>query len=130
MMRQWGERALEMDKRNSRAWALKTVAELLATPSRQRDALIAALRAATYGPRDAFAVNGMGMRFRHSARRWHCACMQEAARLDPLYRYPRLNASELLVQLNRPEEALAHAENVLRIETEMPYRADSERGSR
>ena len=61
MMRQWAQRALEMDERNSRAWSVKSVAELLATPSRQRDALVAALRAATYGPRDAFAVNAAGV---------------------------------------------------------------------
>ena len=46
--------------------------------------------------------------------------MQEAARLDPLYLYPRLNISEMLAQLNRPAESLAHVENVLRIETDMP----------
>ena len=60
-MRQWVQRALEMDERNSRAWAVKVPAELLATPSRQRDAVIASLRAATYGPRDAFAVNTTGI---------------------------------------------------------------------
>ena len=46
--------------------------------------------------------------------------MQEAARLDPLYLYSPLNASELLAYLNRPEEALAYAENVLRVEADMP----------
>ena len=46
--------------------------------------------------------------------------MQEAAQLDPLYLYPRLNVSEMLLQLHRPEESLAHVENVLGIETEMP----------
>ena len=121
MIRQWGQRALEMDNRNSRAWALKSAAELLATPSRQRDALVAALRAATYGPRDAFAVIGTGIALQSLSSSLALACMQEAARLDPLYRYPPLNASQLLVQLNRPEEALAYAENVLRLEPDMPY---------
>jgi TolB-like protein/predicted Ser/Thr protein kinase len=120
MMRLWGQRALEMDKRNSRAWSLQAVVELLATPSRYRDALIAALRAATYGPRDAFPVNAAGVALQGTAA-WLClASMQEATRLDPLYLYPRLNVSEMLLQLNRPEESLAHAENVLRIETDMP----------
>ena len=120
MMRQWGQRALEMDDRNSRAWSVKSAAELLATPSRYRDALIAALRAATYGPRDAFAVNTTGIALQGIASSLSLASMQEAARLDPLYLYPPLNASELLLHLNRPEEALAHAENVLRIEPDMP----------
>ena len=120
-MRKWGQRALEMDNRNSRAWALKTATELLATPSRQRDALVAALRAATYGPRDAFAVTGIGIALQSLSSSLSLASMQEAARLDPLYRYPPLNASQLLVQLNRPEEALAYAENVLRLEPDMPY---------
>ena len=121
MIRQWGQRALEMDNRNSRAWALKSAAELLATPSRQRDALVAALRAATCGPRDAFAVIGTGIALQSLSSSLALAGMQEAARLDPLYRYPPLNASQLLVQLNRPEEALAYAENVLRLEPDMPY---------
>ena len=120
MMRQWGERALKMDERNSRAWSVKSVVELLATPIRQRDALIAALRAATYGPRDAFAVNTLGVTLQNQAAGLCFVGMQEAARLDPLYLYPRLNVSEMLLQLNRPEESLAHAENVLRIETDMP----------
>ena len=84
-MRQWGQRALEMDNRNSRAWAVKSAAELLATPSRQRDALVAALRAATYGPRDAFAVNWDRHRAPGPSPSLALASMQEAARLDPLY---------------------------------------------
>ena len=119
-MRQWGQRALEMDEHNSRAWSVKAVGELLATPSRQREAQIAALRAATYGPRDAFAVNAAGVTLQSQAASLTLTCMQEAARLDPLYLYPRLNISEMLAQLNRPAESLAHVENVLRIETDMP----------
>ena len=120
MMRQWGQRALEMDERNSRAWSVKAIVELLATPSRYRDALIAALRAATYGPRDAFAVNAVGVALQGQVAGLCLPSMQEAARLDPLYLYPRLNMSEMLLQLNRPEESLVDAENVLRIETDMP----------
>ena len=120
MMRQWAQRALEMDARNSRAWSVQAVVEFLATPSRTRDALVAALRAATYGPRDAFAVNSAGVALQGSAAGLCLASLQEAARLDPLYLYPRLNMSEMLLQLNRPEESLIHAENVLRIETDMP----------
>ena len=119
-MRQWGQRALEMDNRNGRAWAVKVPTELLATPSRHRDALVAALRAATYAPRDAFAVNTTGIALWGSTSSLSLASMQEAARLDPLYLYAPLNASELLVYLNRPEEGLAHAEKVLRIEPDMP----------
>ena len=48
------------------------------------------------------------------------ASVQEAGRQDPLYLYAALNASELLVYLNRPAEALAYADNVLRVEADMP----------
>ena len=89
LMRQWAQRALEMDERNSRAWSVKAVAEFLATPSRQRDALVAGLRAATYGPRDAFAVNVVGVALQGPVALLCLASMQEAARLDPLYLYPR-----------------------------------------
>ena len=119
-IRQWGQRALEMDNRNGRAWAVKVPAELLATPSRHRDAVIASLRAATYAPRDAFAVNTTGIALWGTATSLSLAAMQEAAQLDPLYLYPPLNASELLVYLSRPVEGLTYAESVLRVEADMP----------
>ena len=83
----------------------------LDTPSRHRDALIAALRALGAARR----VRRQRHRRSRSGGRRRCrsrAC-EEAARLDPLYLYPPLNASESLSYLNRPEEALAYAENVL-----------------
>jgi eukaryotic-like serine/threonine-protein kinase len=119
-MRLWAKRALEMDERNSRAWAIKVPIELLATPSRPRDALAAALRAATYGPRDAFAINTVGIALYSNCSSLALASVQEAGRQDPLYLYAALNASELLVYLNRPAEALAYADNVLRVEADMP----------
>jgi TolB-like protein/predicted Ser/Thr protein kinase len=119
-MRLWLQRALKMDERNGRAWAIKVPVELMATPSRQRDAVIASLRAATYAPQDAFAVNTTGIALWGTASSLSLAAMHEAARLDPLYLYAPLNASELLVYLNRPEEGLRYAENVLRIEADMP----------
>jgi serine/threonine protein kinase/tetratricopeptide (TPR) repeat protein len=119
-MRLWAQRALEMDERNSRAWAVKVPIELLATPSRPRDALVAALRAATYGPRDAFAINTIAIALYSNCSSLALASVQEAGRQDPLYLYAALNASELLVYLNRPAEALAYADNVLRVEADMP----------
>jgi TolB-like protein/predicted Ser/Thr protein kinase len=120
LMQQWAQRALEMDARNSRAWSVKAVVELLATPSRAHASLVAGLRAATYGPRDAFPVNVAGVALQGFATGLCLASMQEAVRLDPLYLYPGINASEMLLLLNRAEESLAHVENVLRIEPDMP----------
>ena len=120
LMRQWAQAALKMDERNSRAWSIQSIVEFLATPSRQRDALVAGLRAASYGPRDAFAVNVVGVALQGTALSLCLASVEEAARLDPLYLYPRLNVSENQLQLSRPEESLAHAENVLSIEPDMP----------
>jgi serine/threonine protein kinase/tetratricopeptide (TPR) repeat protein len=119
-VRRWGQRAIDIDDRNSRAWAVMSFAELIGTPARPRDALVYALRAATRGPRDAFAINAIGTALWGLASSLALASMEEAARLDPLYLYPPLNASELLVYLNRREEALAYAEKVLRLEPEMP----------
>lgn len=118
--RRWGRRAIEIDDRNSRGWALLAATELIATPARPREGLDYALRSAARGPRDAFAINGTGHAIWGSAASLALACMREAARLDPLYLYPPLNASELLVYLGRAGEALAHAEAVLRFEPAMP----------
>jgi tetratricopeptide (TPR) repeat protein len=87
---------------------------------RSRDALVYALRGATRGPRDAFAVNGMGIALWGVSASLSLATSEEAARLDPLYLYPPVNAAESLVYLNRPAEALAYAERVLRLEPDMP----------
>ena len=119
-VRRWGQRAIDIDDRNSRAWAVIAVTELIGTPARPRDALVYALRAATRGPRDAFAVNVVGIALWGIASSLSLAASEEAARLDPLYLYPPLNASELLVYLNRPKEALAYADKVLQLEPEMP----------
>ena len=89
-------------------------------PARPRDALVYALRAATRGPRDTFAVNVVGIALWGIASSLSLAASEEAARLDPLYLYPPLNASELLVYLNRPKEALAYTDKVLQLEPEMP----------
>jgi serine/threonine protein kinase len=119
-VRRWGLRAIDIDDRNSRAWAVMAVTELIGTPSRPRDALVYALRGAARGPRDAFAVNGLGIALWGISASLSLASSEEAARLDPLYLYPPLNAAESLVYLNRPEEALAYAEKVLRLEPNMP----------
>ena len=83
------------------------VTELIGTPSRPRDALVYALRAAARGSRDAFAVNGMGIALWSISASLSLASSEEAARLDPLYLYPPLNAAESLVYLYSPQEAHA-----------------------
>jgi TolB-like protein/predicted Ser/Thr protein kinase len=119
-VRRWGQRAIDIDDRNSRAWAVMAVTELIGTPSRPRDALVYALRGAARGPRDAFAVNGMAIAFWSLSASLTLASAEEASRLDPLYVYPALNGAESLIQLNRPEESLAAVEKVLRLEPQMP----------
>ena len=119
-VRRWGQRAIDIDDRNSRAWSVMAVTELIGTPSRPRDALVYALRGAARGPRDAFAVNGMAIAFWSVSASLTLASAEEASRLDPLYLYPGLNAAESLIQLNRPEESLAYVERVLRLEPQMP----------
>jgi serine/threonine protein kinase/tetratricopeptide (TPR) repeat protein len=119
-VRRWGRRAIDIDERNSRGWALLAVAELIATPPRPKDALEYGLRAAARGPRDPFAVNGTGIALWGVAVSLALVSMEEAARLDPLYLYPPLNSSELLIYLRRHDEALAQAEAVLRLEPGMP----------
>ena len=88
LMRQWGQPRWRWTSATAARGRSRRSSEFLATPSRQRDALVAALRGATYGPRDAFAVNVVGVALRGNASSLCLASMQEAARLDPLYLYP------------------------------------------
>ena len=108
-VRQWGQRAIDIDDRNSRAWAIMAVAELIGTPSRPRDALVATpSRGAADGPRDAFAVNGIGMALLGISSSLALASSARRQRGSILFiLYPPINASETLVYLNRPEEALS-----------------------
>jgi eukaryotic-like serine/threonine-protein kinase len=119
-MRRWAQRAVSIDDGCSRAWAALAFAELISTPPRTTDALIFGLRSATRGPRDAFAINGVGHALWGTSSSLALATMQEAARVDPLYLYPPLNSSELLAYLSQPNEALAQADAVLRLEPDMP----------
>ena len=119
-VRRWAQRAVSIDDRCSRAWAVLAFAELISTPPRPRDALVFGLRAATRDPRDAFAANGVGIALWGSSSTLAYAATQQAARIDPLYLYPPLNNAELLVYMGKTDEALAEAETVLRLEPDMP----------
>ena len=100
-VRRWAQRAVSIDDRCSRAWAVLAFAELISTPPRPRDALVFGLRAATHDPRDAFAANGVGIGLMGGSSTLAFAAMQQAARIDPLYLYPPLNNSELLVYMGK-----------------------------
>jgi tetratricopeptide (TPR) repeat protein len=82
--------------------------------------IVAGIRAAARGPRDAFAFNALGISVGGFASELSLAAIQEAIRIDPLYLYPPLNAAELLVYLGRADEALERVDGVLRIEPGMP----------
>ena len=52
---------------------------------------------------------------------WRSHRVLESRRLDPLYVYSYFNASAILARLGRPAEALAMAEEGLRIEPDVSY---------
>jgi len=113
----WVKRTLEIDQRNSKAWAI--LCELETMRSELRKPFEYGLKAAAFGERDAFAHARLA-----SCLMWHSfelslLAASEGARVDPLVLDAPMFAAISLHQLNRRDEALSLIEVVLTIEPEM-----------
>jgi tetratricopeptide (TPR) repeat protein len=119
-MEQWGRRALQIDPKNSGGWSVLVIVELMEARPDVRKLLAAGLRGAAFGPRDSFAQNALGVALSNHSTMLTLETMRRAQDLDPLYLYPPLNMTEILVNLGRPAEALQKVDEVLRMEPGMP----------
>jgi tetratricopeptide (TPR) repeat protein/predicted Ser/Thr protein kinase len=119
-MEQWGRRALEIDQKNSRGWIILVIVELAAARPDVRKMVAAGLRGAAFGPRDSFAQNTFGMALCGTSQVLALEAVRRAQQLDPLYLYPPLNTTEILSNLDRPAEGVQQADEVLRVEPDMP----------
>jgi len=119
-MEQWGQRALEIDPKNSPAWGIRVIVEYVGVRPDVRKMVAAGLRSAAFGPRDPFANNVLGIALSNHSVLLSVEAERRAQELDPLYLYPPLNATNAYANLGRTEEALKQVDEVLRMEPEMP----------
>ncbi len=114
----WARRALEIDTRNAKAWALLTYWERYVRGDVEA-AFIPGLRAGTFGPEDAVCQIGLGIPLEASSLRLSYECMSLASRLDPLYVHPLLGLAESLGPMGRALEGLALVDQGLELERNM-----------
>jgi serine/threonine protein kinase/tetratricopeptide (TPR) repeat protein len=118
---QWARQALTIDRQSSQSWAILGEIETIRHPEDFRTALEYGLKAATFGPRDAFAHTRLaGCLMMHSYE-LSLAAAREGGRLDPLLLDAPIYAAISLMQLSRTEEALALIEETLAIEPDMLF---------
>lgn len=113
----WVHRTLAIDSRNSKAWAI--LCELETLRAELRKPFEYGLKAAAFGPRDAFAHARLA-----GCLMWHSyelslLAASEGARFDPLVLDAPVFAAISLNQLNRKDEALSMIDVVLEIEPDM-----------
>jgi tetratricopeptide (TPR) repeat protein len=116
----WARRALSIESRSSTAWAILSELQTMG-PDPIRKPLEYSLKAAAFGPRDAFAHTRLaGCLMMHSYELSLLAA-SEGARLDPLVLDAPIFAAIDLNQLNRTDEALTMINVVLDIEPDMLF---------
>ena len=105
---------------NSRAWTIKILAGLVPTPSRPRDALAAALRAASYRPRDPFTIDTDASHSRALSSSLASRVCRRRRSEKPSTCMRRLKCLSCSLYLNHPPKTLAYAEKCVHIEADMP----------
>ncbi len=120
-MRRWAQKSLEIDPRCSRAWAVLSEAEQIDPKGDYRKMLEQALKAAAFGPEDAYAHIRLSYALSLRSLLLGLQASEHARRLDPLELSTRLSEALTLSVIDRVNEARRHVEQVRRIEPEMPY---------
>jgi serine/threonine protein kinase/TolB-like protein len=120
-VRQWAQRALKIDPRSSRAWAVLSDAERYDPRGDNRKSLEYALKAAAFGPEDGDAQSHLNAMLSPSSVLLGLNACERAQQLDPLNLSYLVSDAALLSMVSRNDEALRRVEQVLRIEPEMPF---------
>jgi len=113
----WARRALEVDPRCGRAWSQLSWLELYSTTPNIERQLEYALRGAFLSPRDGFSHMAVANCVSNpGALPLLVAASRQAVKVDPFWVSGDDNAAFGLSLLGRPEDALPHANRVLRVE--------------
>jgi non-specific serine/threonine protein kinase len=117
----WARRALVIDPRSSKAWAILGEIETILRPGNVRRPLEFTLKGAAFGPHDAFAHTRLASCLMMHSYELSLLAANEGARLDPLVLDASIFAAISLNQLNHAHQALSTIDGVLEIEPDMPY---------
>ncbi|MBI3680671.1 MAG: protein kinase [Acidobacteria bacterium] len=114
----WALRALKIDPRNSKAWAVLAEME---PSSNYRRKMEYALKAATLGARDAYAHTQLASSLFRSSYGLSLEASRQASRVDPLLLSGPIFEALQNAGLGRRVEAVARIDYALRIEPDMPF---------
>ena len=117
----WTQLALRLDPRSSRAWAVLSDLEHGQSAESYRSKLEYALKAAAFGPRDAYAHNRLSGPLAMASYELALAAARHAQALDPLMPAAPFFEAATLLALDRREEALDRIDRALRIEPDVPF---------
>jgi serine/threonine protein kinase/tetratricopeptide (TPR) repeat protein len=117
----WARQALAIDQRSSHAWAILGEIETIRHPGEFRTPLEYGLKAASFGPRDAFAHTRLAGNLMMHSYELSFVVAQEATRLDPLVLDAPIYAAISLMQLSRSNDALALIDEALAVEPDMLF---------
>jgi TolB-like protein len=121
LVRQWARRALEIDPRSSRAWAVLSEAEQIDPQGEYRKLLDDSLKAATFGPGEGYAHNRLTYALSRHSTLLGLKASERARQLDPLDLTSLVADAVLLSTISRVDEALHSIEQVLQVEPDMPF---------
>ncbi len=114
----WALRALKIDSRNSKAWAVLAEVEPSSNYGRK---LEYALKGASLGPRDAYAHTLLSATLSRSSYVLSLEASRQASRVDPLIIRGAISEALLLAGLGQREQALARINAALGVEPDSPF---------
>ncbi len=120
-VRRWAQRALSINPRSSRAWAVLSEAEQIDPHGNYRTMLENALKGAAFGPEDGYAHIRLSYALSLRSILLSLQASERARQLDPLELSIPLSEALTLMVIDRVDEALQRIEEVRRIEPDMPY---------
>jgi len=120
-VRRWAQRALSIDPRSSRAWAVLSEVEQIDPRGSYRTMLENALKGAAFGPEDGYAHVRLSYALSLRSVLLSLQASERARQLDPLELSIPLSEALTLMVIDRVDEARRRIEEVRRIEPDMPY---------
>jgi TolB-like protein len=120
-VRTWARRALDIDSRSGRAWAVLSEAEQIDPEGDYARMLDYALKAAAFGPQDSYAHTRLGYALSRRSFLFGLEASRRAIELEPLALTAPLADAISLSVIGRTDEAHSRVEEVLALEPEMPF---------